>query len=95
MHGTTRSFLERRRQIDVSVPERRRQPEERKLALRNAGQISLNPTCLICFISSYSQRKTFAESAVQTINPRIRAVTSRTWADHASPFQIPSRSDTA
>ncbi len=38
----------------------------------------------------YSQRKTFAESAVQTTNTTVSAMISPTCADHASPLQIPS-----
>jgi hypothetical protein len=45
--------------------------------------------------SDYSQRNTFAESAVQATNTRTRAAMSPTWTDHASPFQIPWSSDTA
>jgi hypothetical protein len=47
------------------------------------------------FFRGYSQRKTFAESAVQTANTTASAATSPTWADHASPFQIPWSSGTA
>src|ERR1022692_4384168 len=47
------------------------------------------------FRHNYSQRNTFAESAVQTANTTTRAATSPRWADHASPFQIPWSSDTA
>jgi len=43
----------------------------------------------------YSQRNTFVESAVQTRNTTINAATSPTCANHASPLQIPSSSDTA
>src|SRR5450755_4118937 len=43
----------------------------------------------------YSQRNTLAESAVHTINATASAATSRACAHHASPFQIPSSSDTA
>ena len=43
----------------------------------------------------YSQRNTFAESAVQTANMTARAATSLVCADHASPFHIPWSSDTA
>jgi hypothetical protein len=42
----------------------------------------------------YSQRNTFAESAVHTTNTTASAATSPTCAHHASPFQIPSSSDT-
>ena len=47
------------------------------------------------FENCYSQRNTFAETAVHTINATASAVRSRACADHASPFQIPSSSDTA
>ncbi len=43
----------------------------------------------------YSQRNTFAESAVQTANTTTRAATSPMCADHASPFQMPWSSATA
>ena len=43
----------------------------------------------------YSQRKTLAESAVQTANNTASAATSPTWVDQASPFQIPWSSGTA
>ena len=43
----------------------------------------------------YSQRNTFAESAVQIANTTTSAATSPMCADHASPFKIPSRSETA
>jgi hypothetical protein len=46
-------------------------------------------------IFCYSQRNTFAESAVHTMNPRTRATMSRACVHHASPFQIPSSSETA
>src|ERR1700686_3860693 len=39
--------------------------------------------------SSYSQRKTFADSAVHTTNPNASAAKSLMCADHASPVQIP------
>jgi hypothetical protein len=42
----------------------------------------------------YSHRNTFAESAVQTTKTKASAATSPTCADHASPLQIPSSSDT-
>jgi len=45
--------------------------------------------------SGYSHRNTFAESAVHTMNVTASAVRSRACAHHASPFQIPSSSDTA
>jgi|SRR5580693_1333604 hypothetical protein len=44
---------------------------------------------------SYSQRNTFAESAVQTTKTTANAATSPTCADHASPFQIPWSRGTA
>ena len=37
----------------------------------------------------YSQRNTFADSAVQKKKNAASAATSPTCADHASPFQIP------
>jgi hypothetical protein len=37
----------------------------------------------------YSQRNTFAESAVQTKKTTASAATSPACADHVSPFQIP------
>ena len=43
----------------------------------------------------YSQRNTFAERAVQAKKTKANAATSPMCADHASPLQIPSRSDTA
>ena len=43
----------------------------------------------------YSQRNTFAESAVQIAKTTTSAATSPMCVDHASPFRIPSRSDTA
>ena len=43
----------------------------------------------------YSQRKTFAESAVQTRKTRASAATSLKNADHGSPFQIPPSRETA
>ena len=43
----------------------------------------------------YSQRKTFAESAVQTRNTRASAATSPKCADHGSPCQIPASRETA
>jgi hypothetical protein len=43
----------------------------------------------------YSQRNTFAESAVQTTNTTASAATSPMCANHGSPFHIPSISDTA
>ena len=43
----------------------------------------------------YSQRKTFAESAMQTTKTTASAATSPRCADHASPFQMPCSSDTA
>ena len=43
----------------------------------------------------YSHRNTFAESAVQTANTTTSAARSPMCADHASPFKIPLRSDTA
>ena len=43
----------------------------------------------------YSQRNTLAESAVQITNTRMRPATSPACASHDSPFQIPSRSETA
>ena len=45
--------------------------------------------------SCYSQRNTFAESAVQMTKTTARAATSPTCADHVSPIQIPWRSATA
>src|ERR1700722_15808888 len=42
----------------------------------------------------YSHRNTFAERAVQTTKTKASAATSPTCADHASPLQIPSSSDT-
>src|ERR1700679_1311459 len=45
--------------------------------------------------SRYSQRNTFAESAVHTANTAASAATSPKCARHGSPFQIPSSSDTA
>jgi hypothetical protein len=39
--------------------------------------------------SSYSQRKTFAESTVQKRNDTVIAATSPMWVNHLSPFQIP------
>jgi hypothetical protein len=57
------------------------------VALKRISRISRN----VC----YSQRNTFAESAVHTINTPASAATSPTCAHHASPFQIPSSSDTA
>ena len=44
---------------------------------------------------NYSQRNTFAETAVQIANTTTSATMSPMCADHASPFRIPSRSDTA
>jgi hypothetical protein len=43
----------------------------------------------------YSQRKTLAESAVQTKNTRASAATSPKCADHRSPCQIPPSRETA
>src|SRR5580658_2489818 len=43
----------------------------------------------------YSQRKTFAESTVQTRNTRASAATSPKCADHGSPCQIPPSRETA
>jgi len=37
----------------------------------------------------HSQRKTFADSAVQTRNTMASAATSLLWVHHPSPFQIP------
>jgi hypothetical protein len=45
--------------------------------------------------SCYSQRKTFAESAVQATNATTSAATSVRCDDHASPFHMPSISATA
>lgn len=43
----------------------------------------------------YSQRNTFAESAVQTTNTTTSPATSPLCADHASPLQIPCSKETA
>jgi hypothetical protein len=43
----------------------------------------------------YSQRNTFAERAVQMTNTTASAATSPMCGHHASPFHIPSMSDTA
>jgi hypothetical protein len=43
----------------------------------------------------YSQRKTFAESAIQTTNATDNATISPMCANHESPFQIPSSNETA
>lgn len=51
--------------------------------------------CLRVAEPGYSQRKTFAESAVQTTNTRTNAAMSPTCADQASPSQIPRSRDTA
>jgi hypothetical protein len=45
--------------------------------------------------AGYSQRNTFAESAVQTAKTTASAATSPTCADHVSPFQIPWSRGTA
>jgi hypothetical protein len=47
------------------------------------------------YIGDYSQRKIFAETAVQMMNTMMSAATSTTWADHLSPLQIPCSSETA
>jgi hypothetical protein len=47
------------------------------------------------YIGDYSQRKTFAETAVQMMKMMIRAATSTACADHVSPLQIPCSSETA
>src|SRR5262245_56068407 len=44
---------------------------------------------------SYSHRKTLADIAVQTTNVSTSAATSARCANHDSPFQIPSSSETA
>ena len=64
--------------------ERERERDQgQKSAYRHAGH------------SNYSQRKTFAESAVQTRHTTASAAMSLMCADHASPIQIPCSSDTA
>jgi hypothetical protein len=44
--------------------------------------------------SCYSQRNTFADSAVHTINTPASAAKSPRCADQVSPFQMPASSDT-
>jgi hypothetical protein len=51
--------------------------------------------CVDLLRLGHSQRKTFADKAVHTTNVTTSAATSNPCADHGSPFQIPSSSDTA
>ena len=46
-------------------------------------------------IPGYSHRNTLAERTVQITNTKTNAATSPACADHRSPFQIPSSSETA
>jgi hypothetical protein len=66
------------------------------VVLHQRGQVTMGATLERSDLSArYSQRKTFAESAVQTANTTVNATISPRCADHASPFKIPSSRETA
>ena len=94
-------------QVPIELPRRRNAAKPSRpplwLTLKMGRSESRSPPCRLGIEEDfegfentcYSQRNTFAESAVHTINATASAVRSRVCAHHASPFQIPSSSDTA